>query len=408
MSKDSKNPIFLTDIVTSKELKVVPHTPITNFAKRITSDANEICKQKGQAFANEITEKFVADFERTEQMVKEGKASEADQMVHVTTFMVIDDTIYLTYYANTKNPNESPEFQTARIAYCPVNDTKNLTVLDVQTVGDTVDGRVINQVYDTIMMRKDEDTIFVMWTARIEENYFRFYRPFNVKTKSLGETKVHRFKVGEVVNDFSVTGIKTALAENDLPIKNMFADIGIMQKTSTHVEDGKTYYYTGAYSGDFTCIIKSTDLITWEYVSQPDFDSESIWENATYVIGDRVFYFVRQHDGFANGFLTVYDLNKKTWETPVLIDDCQSRSDFIIYNDNLYLFHAPISREHIGIVKIDTDNIANSSVVLQAHMHTSCFYPFIQYFKDGELAMSYTVNRKHVRLARFTLSKYLD
>ena len=41
-------------------------------------------------------------------------------------------------------------------------------------------------------------------------------------------------------------------------------------------------------------------------------------------------------------------------------------------------------------------------------MRTSCFYPFVQYYADGELAMSYTVARRHIRLARFTLSDYLD
>jgi len=45
---------------------------------------------------------------------------------------------------------------------------------------------------------------------------------------------------------------------------------------------------------------------------------------------------------------------------------------------------------------------------LQAKMHTSCFYPFIQYYLEDELAMSYTVARKHIRLARFTLSKYIE
>ena len=30
-----------------------------------------------------------------------------------------------------------------------------------------------------------------------------------------------------------------------------------------------------------------------------------------------------------------------------------------------------------------------------------------QYYADGELAMSYTVARRHIRLARFTLKKYL-
>ena len=105
--------------------------------------------------------------------------------------------------------------------------------------------------------------------------------------------------------------------------------------------------------------------------------------------------------------LTVYNLTDGTWEAPVEINDCQSRSDFIVYGGELYLFHAPIDREHIGIVKIDTDNIAQSQVVLQAKMHTSCFYPFIQYYGDGELALSYTVNRQHIRLARFTLRNYL-
>ena len=79
-----------------------------------------------------------------------------------------------------------------------------------------------------------------------------------------------------------------------------------------------------------------------------------------------------------------------------------------LYDGELYLFHAPINREHIGIIKIDADNIENSRVVLQAKMHTSCFYPFVQFFADGELAMSYTIARKHIRLARFTLRKYLD
>lgn len=240
-----------------------------------------------------------------------------------------------------------------------------------------------------------------------EENYYRFYCPFTLSAKTLGEIGVNRFKVGNTVNDFSVSGIKNALAENGIPCKTMFSDIGIMQKLSSRNKNGVKYYYSGTYSGDFTCIIKSRDLITWEYVSQPDFPNNSLWENATYVLDDKCYYFVRQHEDSIGGFLTVYDLKTGKWAKPVEIADCQSRSDFIFYNGELYLFHAPIDREHIGIIKIDRCDIANSTVVLQAKMHTSCFYPFIQYYKDGELAMSYTVDRKHIRLARFTLGKYL-
>lgn len=120
-----------------------------------------------------------------------------------------------------------------------------------------------------------------------------------------------------------------------------------------------------------------------------------------------IYYFVRQQDHTNCGFLTRYDIDSDLWEKPVLVEDCQSRSDLIMYRGELYLFHAPIDGEHIGVIKIDTDDISNSQVVLQANMHGSCFYPFIQYFADGELAMSYTVSRQHIRLARFDLVKYL-
>lgn len=392
-----KNKVFSEDCPTKKEEIITEGMPIEKVAKTITADSagdNEI--KKGICFADEIANRFVSDFERKD-----------DKMAHVSTFVVIDNIVYMTYYANTKEPSEDPENQTARLVYAPVDDIDNKTFIDIQTIGDTVGGKKIDMVYDTILMQKDEDTIYIMWTARTEENYYRFYCPFTISTKTLGQVDVNRFKVGDIVNDFSVSGIKSALAENGIPRKKMYSDIGIMQKLSYREENGEKYFYSGTYSGDFTCIIKSKDLITWEYVSQPDFINDSKWENATYVFNDKVYYFVRQQDTNKCGFLTAYDLISGKWETPVEIEDCQSRGDFIFYNGGLYLFHAPIDREHIGIIKIDTENIADSEMVLQAKMSTSCFYPFIQYYKDGELAMSYTVERKHIRLAQFTLSKYI-
>lgn len=329
-------------------------------------------------------------------------------MAHVSTFLVVDNMVYMTYYANTKEPSEDPKNQTARLVYAPVDNIENKVFLDLQTTGDTVGDKTIDMVYDTILMQKDEVTLYILWTARTtEENYYRFYCPFTISTKTLGKIGVNRFKVGNTVNDFSVSGIRSALAANDIPCKKMYSDIGIMQKLSCRVENGVPYYYSGTYSGDFTAIIKSADLITWEYVSQPDFINDSKWENATYVLGDKVYYFVRQQDTNKCGFLTAYDLLTGTWDTPVEVEDCQSRGDFILYQGRLFLFHAPTDREHIGILEVDPMDISNTKVVLQAKMHSSCFYPFVQYYREGELAMSYTVARQHIRLARFQLSNYL-
>ena len=101
------------------------------------------------------------------------------------------------------------------------------------------------------------------------------------------------------------------------------------------------------------------------------------------------------------------DLEKKEWTKPVLVGDSQSRSDFIMYENGLYLFHAPINRNHIGILKINRTDIEKSEVVLQADMKESCFYPFVQYDTEGNIYMSYTVDRKHIRISKFTFEKYI-
>lgn len=391
-----KQPVFSPDHPTSKSLRIVEGAPIATVARTISTAVSPDALEKGSAFAREISERFVGDFERP-----------IDKMAHVSTFVIIDNMIFMTYYANTKEPSEDPLNQTARLVYAPLDRPADKTYLDLQTTGDVVDGKVIDMVYDTILMQKDADTLLIMWAARTEGNYYRLTCPFTISTKTLGDISVNRFRVGSLTNDFSRSGIQSALAENDIPCKTMYSDIGIMQKLSTRVENGTTWYYTGAYSGDFTCIIKSSDLIEWTYVAQPDFINDSKWENATYVLGDTVYYFVRQQNENPCGFLTAYHLDTGVWETPVEIEDCQSRADWIVYDNRLCLFHAPIDREHIGIIQVDPDNLANSRVVLQAHMHTSCFYPFVQYVEPGELAMSYTVNRQHIRLARFDFHRYL-
>ena len=387
---------------------IAPGAEINNFSAVVSANVCDAILKKGERFADEIEEGFISDFEKGQQLFNEHKIDEVDQMVHVSTFCVIDNVIYMTYYANTKEYSEDPKDQTARLVYCPVDDPENKTFIDIQSAGDSCSGLRVNLVYDTILAKKSDELLYILWTAKVGDNYYRLYRTFSTRTKELSDVKVNRFQVGEIVNDFSTTGIQSALVENGISFKKMYSDIGIMQKFTKRVEGGEAYYYTGTYSGDFTAIIKSKDLITWEYVAQPDFLNESKWENATYVIGDKCYYFVRQQDTVKYGFLTVYDLLTQKWEKPVLIEDCQSRGDFIEYKGELYLFHAPIDREHIGIVKIDKENIARSKEIVQAKMHTSCFYPFVQYFLHDELAMSYTVDRKHIRLAAFTLSRYLD
>ena len=397
--------IFTSDNATDKKASVIPFAPIMNYNGFIRPQEFEEAKEIGTKCAEEIKNNIIADFEKTSDYCKIHDGENVDLMVHVSTFKIIDGIVYMTYYANTASDSEDPSKQEARFAFCTLDNPSDMTIVRIQKVGDMLDGKKIDMLYDTILMYKGGDEIFLMWTASADGMYYRLYSTYNIKTGIISEIRPNRFKAGEITNDFSTSGMTNALAANNLPIRKMFVDIGIMQKITTRVENGETYYYTGAYSGYFNCIIKSRDFVTWEYVAAPDFVSLALWENATYVLGDKCYYFVRQNE-CEQGFLTCYDLSKKTWAVPFLIKDTQSRSDFIFYKNELYLIHAPVNREGFGIIKVNRDDLSKSVPVLVADMESSFFYPFTDIY-GNDAYISYTVDRKHIRLSKFNLENYL-
>ena len=404
--KISESNIFSTDITSDKAHKITPEAPIASYNGYIVPGNDEKAKMLGRKCADEIKKNIIADFERTAGYCEKNNESEPDLMVHVSTFKIIDGIVYMTYYANTGTDAEDPSKQEARLAFCPVDNPADMTIVQIQKVGDILDGKVIDELYDTILLYKGGDEIYILWTASADKLYYRFYCTFSISGKTLSAIKPNRFKAGDVINDFSMDGMKEALACNGIPYKTMFTDIGIMQKLSKRVENGAEYYYTGAYSGYFNCIIKSRDFITWEYVSAPDFINLSLWENATYVVGNKCYYFVRQHECM-QGFLTCYDLAENEWETPCVIRDAQSRSDFVFYNNELYLIHAPIDRSGFGIIKANRDNLSKSKPLPVAEMEESMFYPYTDIYGD-DAYISYTVDRRHIRLSKFNLKNYIE
>ncbi len=397
--------IFTPNIQTDKPELFTGSAPINHYNGYLRPQNSKAARELGDKCVAEMKASIIADFEKNEAYCVKHPEDHVDMMVHVSTFAIINGYIYMTYYANTGTTAEDPFYQESRFAFCPCDDPSDMTIIKLQKAGETLDGKTIDRVYDTILMRKDDDVLYLMWTASADGLYYRFYCTYTISTGTLSAIRPNRFKVGDVTNDFSISGMITALSANGIAHKSMWSDIGIMQKLTTREENGEIWYYSGAYSGNFNCIIKSRDFITWEYVSTPDFINESLWENAVYVIGDKVYYFVRQ-DECMQGFLTCYDLVNDTWATPCLIRDTQSRSDFIMYKDELYLIHAPIDRNGFGIVKVNREDLGKSEPVLVAEMHDSLFYPYTDIYNEYAY-MSYTINRKHIRLAKFRLENYL-
>lgn len=339
---------------------------------------------------------------------------EGDKMVHVSTFCIINDVLYATYYVNTINYGETPSEHTARFVICPLNtisDSSTYKYYDLcytKTVAEAngiqeilINGKHIDYLYDIVLLHKDDNTLFLAWTCTLDGNYYRVYKTYNISTQSFSNIAINKFKVFDTIVDFSSNDLNDVFAKYNIEHKPLAGDIGIMQKLSSRTENGVVYYYTGMYIGQFNCIIKSVDLITWEFVSIPSFENKSQWENAVYIKNDKAFYFCRQQYDTPYAFLTWFDLSTNKWHSPIYINDGQSRYDFIEYNNKLYLIHSPMDRNHLAIMLIDEDNLIRSKDVQVAQV-PDYFYPYMQNYK-GELYISFTNSRQHIYVSKFTI-----
>ena len=147
IEKEPYKNIFSKDIETSNSVKYFPLAEVEKYTKTIEADTALNNNKVATNFANEINSNKVADFEKTG----------IDKMCHVSTFIYANGNIYTSYYANTVSAAENPAYQTARFAYCPENDTDKKVIIDIQTVGDDLYGKKVIGVYDTILMKKEND-----------------------------------------------------------------------------------------------------------------------------------------------------------------------------------------------------------------------------------------------------------
>ena len=383
---------------------------IANTKEKIeaTYEINPVCENiesyvNGLQFRKELLN-HVADLKK-----------DGDLMVHVSTFCIINDVLYATYYVNTITTAEDTSKHTARFVICPmnsINDASTYKFYDLCYTKSVAENRGIEEIlinnkhitnlYDIVLLRKDDNTLYLAWTCALDGNYHRVYKTYNIKENSFSDININKFILFDTIVDFSTSDLFSVFDKYNVEHKDFSGDIGIMQKLSTRVEKGITYYYTGMYIGTFNCIIKSKDLVTWEFVSMPSFENKSQWENAVYVKNNKVYYLCRQESGSAFAFLTFYDLTSGKWHTPVYINDAQSRYDFIEYNNKLYAIHSPLDRNHLAIMEIDEENLVRSRDIQVAQI-PDYFYPFMQIY-NNELYISFTQSRQHIFVSKFTIN----
>ena len=343
--------------------------------------------KNGKNLSHDLNEYVVPNFGKT-----------TDKMVHVGTCLKINGVYYATYYANTETTAEDPLYQEARF----VIYNGEYEYHTIFKANNTFDGKTITAVYDTILMTLDNNTLIIGWTAALNNVYYRLYQTYNVTTKQFGA--INYCTINN--NVWSTTNFEQLMPSQH---KTVFSDIGLMATLSSRVENNETWWYTGSYYGGFTCIVKTKDCINWEYVTTPPAWLPTVWENPVYVVGNKVFYYVRCNNTVNYDLLMTFDLETMQWEPQLKIPDCHSRGCFFMRNNVLYLAHAPFNRDCIELITIDTENPQNSKpYALGCRANT--FYPFVSVTNDNEVLLTYTDNRQAIRTVKLNMpySSFMD
>lgn len=332
-------------------------------------------------------------------------AKEGDKMVHVSTFYKIADTLYMSYYANTRTNAEDPTQHTARLVYAPFDNLSQQTYVDVADIGQEYNGQTIDAIYDSLLLKTSDDSYMIYtFTAKVGGKFYMLYRRFDPKTKLLSDIHTMNFKAGALSGTFDTVSVHDLLAQIGVDYDYEDRDISFIQKLSPRVEDGVTQYYAGIGILHMCFVVKSSDLINWTFVSAPDFKYKPEFEPSVYVKGDYVYYFCRQRGTEGNAVLAKYNIPNDQWSKPILVPDTQSRYDFFEDNNQLYLVHSPLDRNHISLMQIDQNVLEKSYEVATAEVQ-DCFYPFTQNI-DGQMYMSFTQSRHHIWLNKFSSTYY--
>lgn len=164
---------------------------------------------------------------------------DGDIMSHCSSFRIVNEVVYASYYINKIRHFEDPTQQTAVLRIKNVDGSgkiKNITICDI---GDTAIGGTVGAIYDTVVLTELGD-IRVVFTAKINGQYYLLYKIYDPNTDTLTEAKKCEFTVGNNTQEFSISGMKTALKDNNVYFPYFDSDISFMQKLSPRIENGET------------------------------------------------------------------------------------------------------------------------------------------------------------------------
>lgn len=381
--------------------RVIKDTGRRRLAKPIMEDELS-AYVNGLKFSNELNTHIT-------ELTKAG-----DKYAHTPSFCIHNDVGYSIFMVNYINDTETPPELNIRFHSFPMSDPTTVTYYTLSSIGDTILGRVVVKNFDSVLFLHG-DIIHLMWIVTFEGDdfYTMLHQTFDTTNQQFGTIEKASFKVGNTTTVFDGPSINNAFITENIKIPAIDPiQIGLQPQISKRVEGGVDYYYAGIGAATpFTIVAKTKDFFTWEYVTHPPFEHYAAYEPAVFALGGHTYFYNRQRrDGSMYGFLTRFILRDgiATWEDPIYIPECQSRSEFILYQNKLYLIYAPKDRNHMAIMLIDQEFLERSRDVQVASFAPRVYAYPVSYEYNGELYMLFSDSKKKIYVSKYTIGGISD
>lgn len=389
---------------------------VSNFTAWVTDNKTRIPRDILLTYANSL--KMSSDMETTLINIKQ----DGDVVNHDSTLQIdLNGNCYIVSTVNRTGTGDSPPNTSGstfvRLDVFPISNPSNITSYVVAEYEGSYNGLTLESGAGVPNCYLVGTVLHIFFCSKVDTEYTLIHCTFDTQTSTFGDYS--KMQITYNNNTFDITRL------------NIFNNIGTDYPNS--ILDGNTYlslngnigkqvvgenvYYYGCFmAGSYYksgILMKTTDFVTWDFVCipVPDYDTNGKFEAAVHVVGDYLYYALRQTyernvltgvdipDGKTSIVLARYNLLTNEWIEIIEIPDCSSRPCFFEYNDNLYLWHCAKGRDYGSILKIDQRAIDISYVVQYAHKYSN--YPSVFVYND---TLYVTVSYSGVQLKSFTLS----
>jgi len=299
-------------------------------------------------------------------------SASSNKIAHDSTMCIKNNKAYVVYISNDVDFGDSPSFPDAQTILAITDITSFTNAIErivVAKIGDSVGNLTITSGVGVPNCVLKNDTLNIIFSAKLSDNkWYLMCRRYNISTSTLSGIEICKMNINGEIIDFETNNISNFITTID----NI--DLFISMNAQIGYDDTNNIYYCGVCVVSElknSLIFTTQDFSTFNFWLEPNFtnDSNANFEGACYYIDGYLYYGLRQNGTgiYKNNkmILAKIDTNSKSILSEAALLDATSRSCFFECDNNLYLMHSTYNRQRVEFIRIDKDNINNSSIVCE-------------------------------------------